>query len=196
MELSEQVSEQVKDLIEKVRIVDFSSWRPSHPPESIDRFQNADDDRRYLTDEDFEAITQLAPKMTSQVPIARLLRDHASKIVDETRVQLLSQFPGLLEPGGRLYPQMRADACWRDFWHFLRCVTYGIAGGRRDYTSQLGMHYMESLYGELNVPIAAMTQGLKELKTASLSRLSESDQVAIGPYFDPLILYLEHFDDD
>ena len=191
-----ELSEQVKDLIKKARIVDFSSWRPSHPPESIDRFQNADDDRRYLTDEDFEIITQLAPKMTSQVPIARLLRDQAAEIVDEARVQLLPQFPGILEPGGRLYPQTRADACWRDFWHFLRCVTYGIAGGRRDYTSQLGMHYMEALYGELNVPIAAMSQGLKELKTASLNRLSKSDQVAIGPYFDHLILHLDHFDDD
>jgi hypothetical protein len=191
-----ELSEHVKDLIKKARIVDFSSWRPSHPPESIDRFQQADDDRRYLTDEDFERITQLAPKMTRHVPIARLLRDQAAEIVDEARVKLLPQFPGILEPGGRLYPQMRADACWRDFWHFLRCVTYGIAGGRRDYTSQLGMHYMEALYGELQVPIAAMSQGLKEVKTASLNRLSESDQVAIGPYFDHLILYLDHFDDD
>jgi hypothetical protein len=55
---------------------------------------------------------------------------------------------------------------------------------------------MEALYGELQVPIAAMSQGLKEVKTASLNRLSESDQVAIGPYFDHLILYLDHFDDD
>ena len=191
-----ELSEQVKDLIKKARIVDFSSWWPAHPPESIALFQKADDDRRYLTDDDFESITQLAPKMTSHVTIARLLRDQAAEIVDEARVQLLPQFPGILEPGGRLYPQMRADACWRDFWHFLRCVTYGIAGGRRDYTSQLGMHYMEALYGELQVPIAAMSQGLKELKTASLNRLSESDQVAIGPYFDHLILHLDHFDDD
>ena len=191
-----ELSEHVKDLIKKARIVDFSSWRPAHPPESIALFQQADDDRRYLTDDDFETITQLAPKMTSHVTIARLLRDQSAEIVDEARVQLLPQFPGILEPGGRLYPQMRADACWRDFWHFLRCVTYGIAGGRRDYTSQLGMHYMEALYGELQVPIAAMSQGLKELKTASLNRLSESDRVAIGPYFDHLILYLDHFDDD
>lgn len=191
-----ELSEQVKGLIKKARIVDFSSWRPAHPPESIVLFQNADDDRRYLTDNDFETITQIAPKMSSHVLIARLLRDQASEIVDEARVQLLPQFPGILEPGGRLYPQVRADACWRDFWHFLRCITYGIAGGRRDYTSQLGMHYMEALYGELQVPIAAMSQGLKELKTASLTRLSEPEQVSIGPYFDHLILHLEHFEDD
>ena len=102
-----ELSEQVKDLIQKARIVDFSSWRPAHPPESLARFQQADDDRRYLTDNDFETITQLAPKMTGHVTIARLLRDQATEIVNEARSQLLPQFPGILEPGGRLYPQMR-----------------------------------------------------------------------------------------
>jgi hypothetical protein len=190
------LSDSVKDLIKKARIMDFSSWRPGHPPESIARFQQADDERRYLTDEDFESIEQLAPKMAGAIPVARLLRDQASEIVDEARVKLLAKFPGILEPGGRLYPQERADACWRDFWHFLRSVTYGIAGGRRDFTSQLGMHYMETLYGELQVPIDAMAMGLKELKASSISRLDESEQAAIGLYFDHLILHLDHFGED
>jgi Phycobilisome protein len=191
-----ELSDSVKDLIKKARIMDFSSWRPGHPPESIDRFKLADDERRYLTDEDFEVVASLAPKMTGSIPVARLLRDEATEIVDEARVQLLEKFPGILEPGGRLYPQERADACWRDFWHFLRSVTYGIAGGRRDYTSQVGLHHMEALYGELMVPIDAMATGLKELKAASLKRLDDSEKVTIGPYFDHLILHLEHFDDD
>jgi len=191
-----ELSDSVKDLIKKSRIMDFSSWRPGHPPESIARFQQADDERRYLTDEDFESIAELAPKMTTAIPIARKLRDEAAEIVDEARIQLLEKFPGIAEPGGRLYPQERADACWRDFWHFLRSITYGIAGGRRDYTSQLGLHHMEALYRELQVPIDAMASGLKELKAASLKRLDASQHSAIGPYFDHLILHLEHFGED
>lgn len=191
-----ELSDSVKDLIKKSRIMDFSSWRPGHPPESIARFQQADDERRYLTDEDFESIAELAPKMTTAIPVARKLRDEAAEIVDEARIQLLEKFPGIAEPGGRLYPQERADACWRDFWHFLRSITYGIAGGRRDYTSQLGLHHMEALYRELQVPIDAMASGLKELKAASLKRLDASQYSAIGPYFDHLILHLEHFGED
>lgn len=191
-----ELSDSVKDLIKKSRIMDFSSWRPGHPPESIARFQKADDERRYLTDEDFETIAGLAPKMTTAIPVARKLRDEAAEIVDEARIQLLEKFPGISEPGGRLYPQERADACWRDFWHFLRSITYGIAGGRRDYTSQLGLHHMEALYRELQVPIDAMASGLKELKAASLKRLDAAQHSAIGPYFDHLILHLEHFGED
>jgi Phycobilisome protein len=191
-----EMSDAVKDLIQKARIMDFSRWRPGHPPESIALFQAADDERRYLTDADFEKIVALAPKMTALAPAAKVLRDQATEIVDEARSMVLVKFPGIMDPNGRLYPAERAEACWRDFWHFLRSITYGLAGGRREYTSQLGLHHMEALYKELLVPIDAMTAGLKSLKVASLERLDAETGAIVGPYFDHLILHLEHFDED
>jgi len=191
-----ELTDSVRDLIQKARIMDFSGWRPRHPPESIDRFQQADDARRYLTDEDLEAIVQLVPKVSGGIEVARLFRDQASEMVDEARSALLLKFPGITEPGGRLYPAERAEACWRDFWHFLRSITYGIAGGQREYTSQLGLHHMDALYREMLVPADAMVAGLENLKVAGLKRLEESDRAAIGPYFDHLIRHLEHFDED
>jgi allophycocyanin-B len=80
-----------------------------------------------------------------------------------------------MAPGGGLYPAERAEACWRDFWHFLRCVSYGIAGGRSDYLSDVGLAYMQQLYRELNVPLAAMVVGVTGLKSASLKRLAATD---------------------
>jgi len=191
-----ELTDSVRDLIQKARIMDFSGWRPRHPPESIDRFQQADDARRYLTDEDLEAIVQLVPKVSGGIEVARLFRDQASEMVDEARSALLLKFPGITEPGGRLYPAERAEACWRDFWHFLRSITYGIAGGQREYTSQLGLHHMDALYREMLVPADAMVAGLENLKVAGLKRLEESERAAIGPYFDHLIRHLEHFDED
>ena len=105
-----EMSDAVKDLILKARIVDVSRWRPSHPPESIALFQAADDERRYLTDEDFAEILRLAPKMTGLVPAAVLLRDQAKEIVDEARSKVLEQYPGITEPGGRLFPAERGLA--------------------------------------------------------------------------------------
>ena len=179
-----EMSDAVKDLIQKARIMDLSRWRPSHPPESIAVFQVADDERRYLTDEDLAEISRLAPKMVALVPTAIVLRDQAKEIVDEARSKTLAQYPGITEAGGRLFPAERAEACWRDFWHFLRSIHYGIAGGRREYTSQLGLHHMEALYKELLVPIDAMTSGLKYLKESSLARLDVETGAIVGPYFD------------
>ena len=191
-----EMSDAVKDLIQKARIMDLSRWRPSHPPESITVFQVADDERRYLTDEDFAEISRLAPKMAVLVSTAIALRDQAKEIVDEARSKTLAQYPGITEAGGRLFPAERAEACWRDFWHFLRSIHYGIAGGRREYTSQLGLHHMEALYKELLVPIDAMTSGLKYLKESSLARLDAETGAIVGPYFDHLILHMDHFDED
>ena len=191
-----EMSDAVKDLIQKARIMDLSRWRPSHPPESIAVFQVADDERRYLTEEDLAEISRLAPKMVALVPTAIVLRDQAKEIVDEARSKTLAQYPGITEAGGRLFPAERAEACWRDFWHFLRSIHYGIAGGRREYTSQLGLHHMEALYKELLVPIDAMTSGLKYLKESSLARLDAETGAIVGPYFDHLILHMDHFDED
>ncbi len=188
-----QLSETVKELIAKARIVSFKDWESSHPPEAIAIFQAADNRGNYLTDEDLQQIQELAPEMASLIPIAKLLRDRAPQIVDSAREQVLQQFPGITETGGELYPPERAQACWRDFWHFLRCITYGIAGQRTDYTSPEGLTHMQQLYQELKVPLEAMIFGLKNIKTASQREIEPELNSKLNPYFEHLITQLRQF---
>jgi Phycobilisome protein len=183
---SPQFSAAVLALIDKARIVSFATWTQTHAPEVLQLLQAADDDRRYLTDTDLAAIDPI-----SSAPVAAFLRDHATEIIDEARADVLARFPGITEPGGGLYPPERATACWRDFWQFLRCVTYGIAGQRADYTSSIGLDYMNQLYREFQVPLPAMVAGLQALKSASLRRLEKPESVAV--YFDRLITDLQKF---
>ncbi|MBI4783808.1 MAG: phycobilisome protein [Oscillatoriophycideae cyanobacterium NC_groundwater_1537_Pr4_S-0.65um_50_18] len=195
-----QLSEKALELIKKARIVSFSTWHTTYPPETIQRFQAADDAGRYLTDEDLEQIQAIAPdaNQLASLEVVRMLRDRVREIVDEARGQVLETFPHITQPGGGLYPATRADACWRDFWHFLRCMTYGIAGQRTDYTSAEGLHYMQLLYQELQVPLDAMVVGLEGIKTASLKRIELDPKVAeqsaaLVPYFDRLIERMKQF---
>lgn len=67
-------------------------------------------------------------------------------IVSEAREQVLAEYPNISGTGGELYPPVRAEACWRDFWHFLGCITYGIAGNTAEFTSDEGLHNMNLLY--------------------------------------------------
>jgi hypothetical protein len=188
-----QLSEKVRELIQKARIVSFASWQKTHPAEAIQRLQSADDAGRYLTDEDLQQIEAIAPDSSALIPVAVRLRDQVNAIVDEARGQVLQTFPQITQPGGGLYPAERADACWRDFWHFLRCITYGIAGQHTDYTSSEGLHYMQLLYQELQVPLDAMVVGLEGIKAASLKRVELEQQPVLAPYFDHLIEQLKQF---
>ncbi|MCP2730954.1 phycobilisome protein [Limnofasciculus baicalensis] len=191
--MTTQLSARVKELIAKSRIVSFASWEQSYPKEVIQLFQTADDEGRYLTDEDLEQIGAVSPETASLLNIARFLRDRVSEIVVEAREQVLLTYPDITQPGGGLYPPERAEACWRDFWHFLRCITYGIAGGSTDFTSSEGLQYMNLLYQELQVPLDAMVLGLENLKSASLRRLPENERDRLTPYFDRLINQLRAF---
>ena len=146
-----------------------------------------------MTNEDLQDIQAIAPNSSELIPVARQLRDRVNDIVNEARAKVLDTFPNINQPGGGLYPAERADACWRDFWHFLRCITYGIAGQHTDYTSTDGLHYMQLLYQELQVPLDAMVVGLEGIKAASLKQVVPEQQASLVPYFDHLIEKLKQF---
>lgn len=185
--------DKIKKLIERSRIVSFSSWQDRYPSEVIEIFQQADNDKRYLTDGELDHLKELVPSLVDSLAAGKLLRDNATEIVSQARMQVLAAYPNITEPGGKLYPPMRAEACWRDFWHFLRCITYGISGESLDYTSDRGLTYMKQLYQELNVPLEAMILGLEQLKIHSLQLFDFSEQNRLAFYFDNLIQVLNSF---
>jgi len=191
-----QLSEHILELIAQARIVSFASWKDSYPSEVIQLFQRADDESRYLNDADLGQIQAASSEGDSLIHTAQLLRDRAPEIIDEARNQVLAQFPHITQPGGGLYPPKRAENCWRDFWHFLRCITYGIAGGSSQFTSSEGLHYMNLLYQELQVPLEAMVVGLEGIKAASLKRVGDLEAETLAPYFEHLITQLKAFSYD
>ncbi|MEG4344278.1 phycobilisome protein [Microcoleus sp. A003_D6] len=188
-----QLSERAKQLIPQARIVSFATWKNLYSDEIIAIFQEADNQSRYLTDEDLERIKNLAPNLSLMLEKARLLRDRAPNLVADARKKVLADFPNITEPGNDLYPPERAEACWRDFWQFLRCITYGIAGNSPQFTSQEGLKNMELLYQELRVPVSAMLCGLEQLKTVSLQQFNFEDRNLLSLYFDHLITGLKKF---
>lgn len=188
-----QLSDKVRDLIKKSRIVSFANLQDTYPIEVVQCFQSADDQSRYLTDADLQQMQEQAPAIAKFIPVVQLLRDRVNEIVDEARAEVLQVFPKITQEGGGLYPAERANACWRDFWHFLRCITYGITEQHTDYLSAEGLHYMNLLYQELQVPLDAMVVGLEGIKSASLKRLESEQKSELAPYFDCLIEQLKMF---
>jgi hypothetical protein len=186
------LSNTIRQLIAKARIVSFQTWSQTHSPEAIALFQAADDNGRYLTDGDIEQLQVMMSQTGSRLAIAQQLRDRAPVLVEAARAEVLQQFPEITQPGGDLYPPERAEACWRDFWHFLRCISYGIAGQHTIFTSEEGLGYMQQLYEELKVPLPAMILGLEHLKVLSI-REFQSFEVLLDPYFDHLIERLQAF---
>jgi len=188
------LSPSVQELIRKAQIVSFQSWVGSVQPEVIQVFEQANQERQYLTDEQFERLAGLGEEKGEWCAIARGLRDRSSEIVDRSRSQVLEQFPQITQPGGALYPEKRAENCWRDFWHFLRCVHYGVAGKLPQYTSAEGLHYMDLLYQELEVPLEAMVVGLEAMKQISIEMCGGNKKTELLPYFDHLIDRLKGFE--
>ena len=190
------LNEKVRDLIKKSDIVSFAPWQNHYSDAVIQVFQAADSQKCYLSDADLQALQAIASidglAIAKYFPLVQSLRDRATEIVDLARSEVLQTFPQITEEGGGLYPSERANACWRDFWHFLRCITYGIAGRRADYLSVEGLKHMNLLYQELQVPLDAMLVGLASIKSASFAvvidaQVEPCDRQELASYFDCLI---------
>ena len=187
------LSERAKQLIPKARIFTANQLQSQYSQSVIEVFTNADNNSSYLSDEDLDAIKSEAPQLEENLQCSQILREKASQIVDDARKQVLIKFPKITDEGGELYPPFRAEACWRDFWHFLRTISYGIAGKNDNFTSADGLENMKLLYEELKVPLPAMIVGLENLKVYGLSHFSAEQQQDLGVYFDHLIAKMKQF---
>ncbi len=188
------LSPQVQEWISKAQIVSFERWNLADDSVAMKVFRQANQERRYLTDADFAILAETQEKQWLEA--AMVLRDRAAEIVDRARAQVLAAFPNITAPGGALYPEKRAENCWRDFWHFLRCIHYGIAGKTPEYTSAEGLYYMDLLYQELQVPLEAMVLGLEAVKQFSITSCTWGEKEQLFPYFDHLISQLKKFQGD
>ena len=92
------------------------------------------------------------------------LQTKLPELINEAKRILLKRIPNITEPGGSLYPKERAEACWRDCFHFARISIYGTAAGETNITDKQGLKVVQELYSILEVPINALIICLKELQ--------------------------------
>jgi len=185
---------------------------------SVPATKQAEIDREFLSK---DALAKLRDERSDEaqraVQIASIMAEKVDEIVGGARAAVSSEFPGIDLPGGALYPEFRASACWRDFWHFTRIAHYAVALSLcRTESSQTenatafldpdGMEIMRQLYQCFEVPLDAMLCGVLNLKHQSriaVRKELESDfsqqeidsicNTCLDPSFDTLIASLEQF---
>ena len=146
---------------------------PELPAEVRRCLASADQQRRGLHDDE---MLQICSFSGVDPGLPRTLQDRAEVLVTEARRHLLLRQPQLTAPGGALHPEDRAEACWRDCWHFLRVLIYSIASGRSAFTDSEGMAALRKLYSLKGVPIHAMTIALEELHHLTRKETHNPDQ--------------------
>ena len=131
----------------------------------------ADTSKRLPSAEELKTICNCCK--TSEDAIELLIAE-SNQVIDKARRQLLAQQPQLTLAGGELYPEPRAEACWRDCQQFLRVIIYGVACDCTEITDLAGMSALRQLYKEMEVPIPAMMYVLAQMRTLTTQLLETS----------------------
>ncbi|WP_197461117.1 phycobilisome polypeptide [Synechococcus sp. MIT S9504] len=163
--VSSASAEQIKELARHSKVCGLDG-DPSLPEKLRVLIHEADQNKRLLTDEEIHLCCGWSG--LEAAPLAALQRQ-ASELVDRARADLLKEQPQLMQPGGQLFPQERAEACWRDCFHFLRVSLYGTALLRTDVTDSEGMRCLAQLYALLDVPVPALLLALECLRLHSVT---------------------------
>ena len=141
-----------------------------HATRSI--LERADQAQRQLSSDELTTICQVSG---IDVSLADNLIQRSDQLVNQARGHLLETQPHLVQPGGALHPEDRADACWRDCWNFLRVIIYAVACNQSCFTNPSGMAALRELYIRMNVPIEGMNIALGQLKENALEGVSRSN---------------------
>ena len=141
-----------------------------HATRSI--LERADQAQRQLTSEELTTICQASG---IDVSLADNLIQRSDQLVNQARAHLIATQPHLVQPGGALHPEDRAEACWRDCWNFLRVITYAVACNQSCFTNPSGMAALRELYRRMNVPIEGMNIALGQLTENALEGVWRSN---------------------
>jgi hypothetical protein len=137
------------------------SQRTTVPSEARILVARADAAKRPLSPDELKIVCKYCG--TSEHAVRELMAQ-SSQLVDEARRRLLNQHPHLVLPGGQLYPEQRAEACWRDCQQFLRVITYGVACDCAEITDKDGMNPLLALYKLVDVPVPALLYALTQMR--------------------------------
>ena len=165
----ESDQELIRKLVREAKVLGLPS-RSDLPQTVRSILSAADTERRLLDADEIRALCNISgvePKSLLS------LQGQASSLVNLAREKLLLDQPELIQPGGALYPEARAEACWRDCYHFLRISFYAVAAGETDLTDPEGLKGLKRLYDVLGVPLRGLLFALKALRTLATSCYAE-----------------------
>ncbi|CAI8154721.1 MAG: phycobilisome polypeptide [Prochlorococcus sp.] len=180
-------SERIRQLVKRARVLGLQN-RADLPDHVRKILADADAEGRMLTADELKQLC-----LGSNVDASSLanLQNEANALVDQAKQTLLAHQPELIRPGGALFPSQRAEACWRDCYHFLRVCCYAVATAQPKLTDPEGMEGLKDLYVAMGVPIPAMLFALGELRTLASASLKTSSHIKEAKLLDAAFLELE-----
>ena len=158
--MSAPSSDTIRQLAAKAQVLGLPQ-QPNLSQSIRQLLQQADQERRLLSSSEVQSLCQHSGVMAAPL---QQLQGQAQPLVDQARHDLLEAQPHLVKPGGALYPEHRAEACWRDCFHFLRVCCYAVAVAEPKFTNPQGMAALGELYAALGVPVDGLLLALARLQ--------------------------------
>ena len=142
---------------------------------------------------DFTAIQELQAYFDTgldRIKAIEFINSKASKIIKEASIQLYTEQPELLRPGGNSYTTRRYAACLRDLEYYLRYASYALIAGSNNILNERVLDGLRDTYNSLGVPIAPTVRSiqiLQDILQNEISAIYNINKLLISQPFQHLI---------
>nr|YP_010728821.1 Allophycocyanin beta 18 subunit [Lithothamnion corallioides]WEA76950.1 Allophycocyanin beta 18 subunit [Lithothamnion corallioides] len=125
-----------------------------------------------------------------RIKTIEFINGKASKIIKEASIQLYTEQPELLRPGGNSYTTRRYAACLRDLEYYLRYASYALIAGSNNILNERVLDGLRDTYNSLGVPIAPTVRSiqiLQDILQDEISTIYSINKLLISQPFQHLI---------
>jgi allophycocyanin alpha subunit len=148
---------------------------------------NADAESRYPTPGEMDQIRDFMVSGNRRLRLVKTLTDSRDRIIKQAALQLFQRRPSIVSPGGNAYGEQMTATCLRDMDYYLRLITYSVAAGETTPIEEIGLIGVRQMYNSLGTPIDAVAEGVRAMKSMTVSLMSGEDASEVSTYFDYLI---------
>ncbi|MEM7725751.1 MAG: phycocyanin subunit beta [Cyanobacteria bacterium P01_A01_bin.45] len=134
----------------------------------------------YLTNEQFDALSNMAAESNKRMDTVNRITSNASAIVANAARALFAEQPQLIAPGGNAYTSRRMAACLRDMEIILRYVTYAIFSGDGSVLDDRCLNGLRETYSALGVPGGSVAEGVNKMKEAAIAIAGDTNGITRG----------------
>ncbi len=125
-----------------------------------------------------------------RIKTIEFINGKASKIIKEASIQLYTEQPELLRPGGNSYTTRRYAACLRDLEYYLRYASYALIAGSNNILNERVLDGLRDTYNSLGVPIAPTVRSiqiLQDILQEEITAIYDINKLLISQPFQHLI---------
>lgn len=149
--------------------------------------ESASTEQSYPSSVEFERIRSYVSSSLHSVSIAQSLSNNQEKILEQASQQLFEKYPYILLSTGDGYDETKVVTYFKELNFYLQAIIYAMIASDFSILSNFDLDGKQELYKSFGISSSMIVEGIRLVKKACTTVLTEKEATETENYFDYLV---------